>query len=461
MSVSSALDTAATGLQAARIAIETTSNNVANAATEGYSRRSVDLSNGDAVTVGGVQVGTGVVAERIERAADRFVTGQIVEETGLSSSHEAQHEVLVRAETWLADSEVDGLTSRLQSVYDALTAASADPGDETFRSTVAYAADSFASTLRRAGSALDTLVSDVEQQLDSVVEESNSLLQQVARLNERIVATGDVAGAGDLLDQRDAALTELAAALGTTARISADGTATVLLGGHAVVSGIEARTVQLGEDDDGLVRLELEAGNGAIDVTSSTGGKIGGSLEGVEQVRGYLSDLDELAQDLADAFNDVHNAGYDRNGDSGADFFTVGTGEAHAALGFTFNEDLLDDPDLLAFAEDSTATIGDGGNLAELVDLEGEELFDSDSATAGETLLGLLSTVGADVNAAGDAAEHAALVLSDLQGLRDSISGVDLDEEAADLIRFQAAYQAAAKVLRATDDMLSTLLDIV
>lgn len=461
MGVSSALDTAATGLNAAKLAIETTSNNVANSATEGYSRRSVDLSVSDSVTLSGVQVGTGVTAERIERASDRFVTGQIVEETGTAASHEARYEVLVRAESWLADSEVDGLTSRLQSVYDALTAASADPGDDTLRSTVAYAADGFASAMRRAGSALNTLHSDVEEQLDTLVEEANSLLTQVARLNERIVASGDAAGAADLLDQRDAALAELASYLGTTAVIGSDGTATVLLGGHAVVSGIEAREVSVGEDDDGDVTLGIRAASGSLDVTSSVGGEVGGSLDGMDLVSGYLAALDSLAEDLEEAFNTVHSAGYDRNGDAGADFFEIASDAGHASMGFTFNSDLLDDGDLLAFAGAATAAIGDADNLSDLMDLESEELFDEDSATAGETLLSLLSEVGADVVAAANDAEHASVVLSDLQSLRDAIAGVDLDEEAADLIRFQAAYQAAAKVLRATDDMLSTLLDIV
>lgn len=460
MGVSSALNTAATGLAAARIAIETTSNNVANAGTEGYSRRSVDLSNGDAVTIGGVQVGSGVVAQRIERASDQFVTGQIVTETGNAASAEARLEVLVRAESWLSDSEVDGLTSRLQSVYDALTAASADPGDDTFRSTVAYAADSFASAMRRAGAALDTLMSDTQEQLTTQVDEANALLEQVARLNERLVASGDVAGAGDILDQRDAALAELASYLGTTSRIASDGTATVLLGGHAVVSGVEAREVTLGEDDDGNSTLSLAAASGSVGVTGSVGGKLGGALEGIEDVQSYLDSLNDLATDLDDAFNTVHAAGYDRNGDAGSDFFSVAS-TGSAALTFTFNQDLLDDPDLLAFASASTATVGDGGNLEDLIGLESEELFSDDSATAGESLLALMSQVGADVASATADAEHTSVILSDLEGLRDAISGVDLDEEAADLIRFQAAYQAAAKVLRATDDMLQTLLDIV
>jgi len=459
MGVSSALDTARSGLSAASLAIETTSNNVANAATEGYSRQTVDLANNDPVRVGGVQQGTGVVATAIARASDRFLTGQIVEESGTGASASSRQEVLVLAESWLADSEVEGLTQRLQGVFDAMSEATADPGDNTYRTSLAYAADSFATTVRRTASALNDLVNDVEDKLETLVEEANTLLEQVASLNQRIVASDGTAA--DLLDQRDRLLNEIAGAIGTTARIGADGTATVMLGGHAIVSGIESRGLEVDEDDDGDVFVALTAGAGRIDMSSVIGGNVGGNVEGIEDVSGYLSRLDDLAEELADAFNEVHNAGYDLNGDAGEDFFELASTSGHAAMGFTFNSDLLDDADLLAFASDSSAAVGDGGNLSDLIDIESSDLFDDDTTTAEKVLMSLLSDVGADVVDATMDAEHANAVLADLQGLRDSIAGVDLDEEASNLIKFQAAYQAAAKVLRATDSMLQTLMDVV
>ena len=461
MGVSSALDAARSGLAAASLAIETTSNNVANAATEGYSRQSVDLSNADPVRIGGVQLGSGVVAERIARASDRFLTGQIVEESGSSSGATSRQEVLVLAESWLADSEVEGLTSRLQGVFDAMKEASADPGDSTYRTSVAYAADAFASTMRRTATALSDLVKDVEDKLETLVEGANTLLEQVASLNQRIVASGDPAGAADLLDQRDRLLTEIAQAIGTTARVNTDGTATVMLGGHALVTGVESRTLEVGEDDDGDLLVSLTAGAGSIDVSDELGGEVGGNVRGIEDVNGYLERLDDLAEELADAFNEVHNAGYDRDGTAGADFFEVTSTDGHASMGFSFNADLLDDPTLLAFASDSSANVGDGGTLESLIDIETSDAFVDDSTTAEKAFMSLLSDVGADVVAATTDAEHAEAVLADLQGLRDAIAGVDLDEEASNLIKFQAAYQAAAKVLRATDQMLQNLMDVV
>ena len=461
MGVSSALDTARSGLAAASLAIETTSNNVANAATEGYSRQSVDLSNNDPVRIGGVQIGTGVVAQSIERASDRFLASQIVEESGSASSAVARQEVLVLAESWLADSEVEGLTSRLQGVFDAMKEATANPGDYTYRTSIAYAAEGFASTMRRTATALSDLVKDVEDKLDTLVDGANTLLEQVASLNQRIVASGDPSGAPDLLDQRDRLLTEIADALGTTSKLNADGTASVMLEGHALVNGVESRTLEVGEDDDGNLLVALTAGNGRINVSDTLGGKVGGSIEGIEDVEGYLSRLDDMAEELADAFNEVHNAGYDQDGTAGGDFFGVSSTAGHSAMGFTFSEDLLDDPTLLAFAADSSANIGDGGVLDDLIDIETSDSFVDDSTTAEKALMSLLSDLGADVVAATMDADHASAILADLQGLRDAIGGVDLDEEAANLIKFQAAYQAAAKVLRTSDAMLQTLMDIV
>ena len=458
MGVSSALDSARSGLSAASLAIETTSNNVANAATEGYSRQSVDLANNDPVRISGVQLGTGVVAESIDRASDRFLTSQIVEEAGSASSAETLRDVLVLAESWLADSEVEGLTSRLQGVFDSMQAATADPGDATYRSSVANAADSFATSFQRTATALSDLIKDVEDKLDTMVEGTNSLLEQVAGLNQRIVASD---GAADLLDQRDRLLAEIAEVIGTTARINTDGSATVMLGGHALVSGVESRSLEVGEDDDGDLVVTMTAGNAGINVGDELGGSVGGNVRGVEDIEDYLERLDDLAEELADAFNDVHAAGYDRDGNAGADFFEVTASDGHSAMGFTFNASLLDDPTLLAFAADSSANIGDGGNLEDLLALETSDVFVDDSTTAEKALLSLLSDVGADVVAATTDADHASAILADLQGLRDAIAGVDLDEEAINLIKFQAAYQAAAKVIRATDTMLQNLMDIV
>jgi flagellar hook-associated protein 1 FlgK len=461
MGLTSALVTARTGLSAASIGIEVTSNNVANAGTEGYSRRSVVQSTADPAQIGGLTVGRGVSVDRLGRAADSFLTQSITAAQGEASASASERDVLLLAESWFNDSEVDGLTSRLQSVFDSLKAATADPGDDTFRRSVAYTADQFASSLSRTATALTDLSTQTAEQIESSVEGVNEVLSEIASLNQRIISTGDPQGAGDLLDQRDTLVRSLSDILGVTTRIGDDGTATVLVGGHAVVSGVDYREISVGTDDEGMPKVLVAVDNGFIDVTDELEGEVGGALTALDAIDGYLDVLDGLAEDLTDAFNDVHGAGFDRNGDAGLDFFETDSSAGRLSTTFSFNSELLDDPMLLAFAGASSAVAGDGDNLAELLALEDSKVFDDDTATAEGVLIGLTTTIGSDVAAAEARAAHEAAVLGDLDSMRDSLAGVDLDEEAANLIKFQAAYQAAAKVLRATDELLGTLMDLV
>lgn len=459
MGISSALNAARTGLSAASMGIETTSNNVANAATEGYSRRAVRTTSGAAVTLGGHARGTGVAIDRISRASDFFITRRIVDTAGDAGEATARRDALVLAESWFSEGEVNGLSTRLQDFYDSLSSASADPGNASARRAVVTAATRFANGISRVASALVDVQTELESRVADVASDTNERLAEVADLNGKILEAGDPDAAAGLIDRRDQVVRGLAEDLGAEIRVDRDtGEATVLLGGVALVQGDRSLEVAAGENSDGELTL-LVTSIGDMDAQASVSGRVGGIMAAWSKIEGYLDQLDSLASDLGQAVNDQHALGYDTDGAAGGDVFTWDSGGEHASTSFEVDGSLS--ASTLAFASDSAGSVGDIGNLQSMLDIESSELFAGSTQSGEQFLNALVSEVGSDVNEAESDVQHFGAVLSDLDSLRDSVSGVDLDEEAAQLIQYQTAYQAAAKMLGAADELMQTLLQVL
>lgn len=453
MGIASTLSAARSGLAAASRGLETTANNVANASTEGYARRTTQLGAAASVNVQGAWVGSGVAVDRIQRAGDALLGVRIVTTTGHASAASAEHEILSMAEAFMVEGDGTGMVEGLQQLYDAMTAATTDPSSSSLRRAVLTAAGSFARDVAQTSNSLVDLHTQVGNQATSVIDRADSLLQQVAEYNQGIVG----GGGGDLLDRRDQALRELGELIGVSTHPASDGSVTVTLAGHSLVDGVQAQSLSASVVD-GEIEIALTSDGGSLNMASHVGGRAAGLVTGMERVDGYLGELDTLVEDLATAFNDQHALGYTPDGTAGGDIFTIGTGD-HVSQGFELNSSLVDDPTLLAFASSSAGAAGDAGNLQELINLESTEI--SDGATGEELFLSFLSGVGTDVSNAGAVSEQQSSVLADLDALRDSIAGVDLDEEAARLVELQAAYQAAARVLATSSTLMDTLLQAV
>ncbi len=452
----SALNSAQTGLNAASMGIESTANNVANAANDGYSRRTVRTTNGAPVSIGGHSLGSGVAIDRIARSTDYFVTKRIVDTSGKTGEAAARRDALQMAETWFSETDMEGLTTRLQDLYDSLSAATTDPGNSSVRRAVVNSASTFAAGVSRTASALVDIQGELEDRVSDMVSEINERLSDVADLNERIVESGGAAPAADLMDRRDQLVRQLADDLGAELRIDRDtGEATVLLGGVALVQEDQALAVSAGSNAAGELTLLVDS-VGDLDVASQLGGRIGGMVKGWLDVEGYLDDLDTVVQDLGDALNTQHALGFDLNGNPGGDIYSWDAAAPH--LSTTIDVDANLTPTTLAFASNPTASLGDIGNLQALQAIEDQQIFGTQ--TGEQFINSLISLVGSDVRSAESDMEHYGTVLSDLDMLRDSISGVDLDEEAVKLIEYQTAYQAAAKMISAADTMLQTLFQL-
>lgn len=458
MSVLNTIRIGQTGLNAASAGIEVVGHNVSNANTEGYHNRTLGTSASSTVNQGSMYFGQGTSISEVARAGDELISSQLVASEGETAFQSSLYETLSVVETMFSETDQSGVATALQDLFDSLEAATIDPSDSALRSDVLYAAEDLASSVSTTYAFLDSSAEGVQTQVEDSLTSINEALAQVAELQESITKDADSTGQGDLLDQRDAIISELAASIGVTVDYGENNEVTLYLGSHALVNDTAARTLSYDTDTDGNPVISISADGGSYEVTDEVGGAIGGLLESHEVIRSVQADLNEFAETLADAFNTQHAAGYDSSGAAGGDFFSYTTGSAATSL--AVDTSLAADPSLLALASSATASAGDGGNLDSLIAIQDAEIFASGTQTAEDFVSGVYAGIGQEVASASAAYDSASATTGDLQTLYSSLTGVDLDQAAVELIQWQAAYQAAARVIAAGDEMLGELMDM-
>jgi flagellar hook-associated protein 1 FlgK len=451
------LSIALSSLAVSQDEMATTSNNVANANTPGYSREVSVVTAGDPITQGSLSFGTGVVLQKIESLRDPILQIQINHATQQNSSLNASLTQLQQIQTQFASS-TSGIGADISNFFNALQQLSPDPTDLTLRQSVLNAANTLATDFNTVATSLQTQQSNIDQNVVASVAQVNSLTSQIASVDQQISnlqaatqSTDQSANqGGTLVDTRNNLIQQLSALVDVQVIPTDQGITLATSNGTALVSGSQsfALTAQLGS---GGVQHILA---GTADITSSL---TGGSLAGLIQIRdqeipGIDNSLDQLAAGLANGLNTANAQGFDLNGKAGGNIFAPppasGVG---AAATLTVS---MTDPSLIAASSDGTT--GSNGNLANLSAVADTALVNGQTPI--DSYANVVSQVGsATANTSADA-DSSNLILQQLQDENGSVSGVSLDEEAANLIQYQTAYQSAAKVV-STINLL--LLDAV
>lgn len=451
MSLTTALFAGASGLKAASAGIAATSHNVSNATTPGFSRRRVEQTTA-LPQEGRLVMGTGVDVRGFERvSSDRLVEQQVDAQADLTHS-QTREQALAPLETYFDPSLGSGPRQATAQFFDALSAATRDPADPGLRLEVIASAETVARSFQTSGKGLTTTIASETRRLEAGVADLNSLMGEVAEVNRSIIKGGGPLRSGDMMDRRDQLMRQAGELAGVELDIQPDGTATGRLGGHVIVSGTEPREVRLGPDG-----VSVAVGGGSVNVENRLGGELGGRWDAVEFAQGLQDDLNVLAENFAVAVNDAHALGFDATGAAGGAMFDFAPGSAATTL--TVSTDVGSDPDALAFAANASALAGDGGNLQNLMDVEFVAVSGTDDTATG--LSALSSRIGGSIRASQAETAQAEAISLDLDELQNNISGVDLDEEAVNLMTFQSAYAAAAKVVQTSDAMMATLMEMV
>ncbi len=439
-----------------------TNHNIANANTPGYTRQEAVLVPERPYTLPAfnrpemaLQLGQGVLVSSLRRFTLDFFDDRLRKETADASDWGERASTLQQVESLLPEADGAGLSARLDSFWSAWQSLSADPADTGLRATVINAADRLTAMVRDRASALNATRRDENALVTSLVGEVNNKAANIARLNKQIIsAVGAGDNPNDLLDQRDILLDDLAKLSGSTVNFQSNGDALVSIGGHILVAAGVSQTLTAADTNgDGLADLSWSADNLAASITS---GRIGGALKARDtDIPARLTALDSLASALVARVNAVHTTafGLPPANVTGQNFFT-GTN----ALTLAVNSTLAADPTQLGAAA-SAASPGDGSKALAAAQIANALVMSGGTRTLNNFWADTIAQLGLDTKRAGDEESARGLVRDALGKQKQSVAGVSLDEEAARLVQSQRAYEAAARVLTAFDEMADTIIN--
>ena len=331
--MSDALQIGVSGLLAFQRALGTTSHNISNVNTPGYSRQNTVLDVLNPTPAANGFIGNGVQVSSIQRMYNQFLVGQVRTNTTLNSQYQNYYQYASQVDNLLSDPKA-GLSPALQDFFSAVQGVSNDPSSIPARQVLLTQAGSLVNRFQYLHTNLNNLFTGVNSQITSDVSEINSLAASIAKLNGDIVTAQGAAGgqpANDLLDQRDELLRQLSEKVSVSAVPQDDGAMNVFIGnGQTLVIGNNASTLsaQIDGADPTKLSVQLTAANATpVDVTSAMqGGEVGGLLDFTKNMLApALNSLGRVAINIATAFNTQHAAGLDLNNALGGQFFTVPT----------------------------------------------------------------------------------------------------------------------------------------
>jgi len=460
MGLSLGLDTAVKALRAHQLAVDVASHNIANANSPGFSRqrvllRPMGIDGSDHFTRDALlgRTGFGVDAHDVNRVRDIFLDFQARSALSSRAQSDAYSTAISQTELVFNDPSDEGLSGLVDAYFAAWHDVVNDPESGPARTTLVNAATTLTTRLQRAHANLQTQRQDLDRRIGGEADKVNAASHEIAQLNfqiKQVELSGDMAN--DLRDRRDLLLDQLASLGPISYTEQPDHSVTVYFGNHELVTGNIARDVDAIPDiaNPGFTKLVFAMDGEPV---QATGGEIKGLLDARDTaIPGVTAKLNALASGFITSVNTLHAAGFGLDNSTGLAFFT-GTDASDIAL----NGTLAANPNKIAAAT-AAGSPGNGANALAIADLQLAQTMAAGTATFGEFYGDMVSVLGADVSRAQGLSESGTLLVNHLDNLRLSVQGVNIDEEVTNLNSAQHAYQAAARVITAIDQMLETLI---
>ncbi len=467
------LETARRALEAQQTALQVTAHNIANANTPGYSRQVMAMLPTAPYTVptlsrsvGAGQVGTGVSVSDISRVRDAFLDAQMRDVQNTIGDMEARRDALQEVEIIFNEPSESGLHSVMDAFWQSLQDLANNPESPSVRSAVQQAGENLASAFRTTYRQLTDLRDNIDSVIRARVSEINDIAKEIAQVNGEIAnvtAVGDKPN--DLLDKRDALLEKLSKYVDVTIQPEQNGAISVFVNGMAVASPFGYSAIQITNDPANHNYAAL-----SWPTTPPTPAQLkSGELNGLLTVRDslvddYLGQLDNTAASLATSINAIQTTGYGLPGTTPPppDFFTAQGGGPINAANVEVNP-AMTLADIAAAANNGSPTPdnpGDGSNALKMAAVKSQpDAVYLGGFSPDDYFRALIGKVGLETGETTRMADGQGLLAKQIENQRDAFSGVSLDEEMVNMMRYQYAYQAAAKLISVTDDMLDTLIN--
>ncbi len=455
------LNTGRTALLAQRKGVDVAGHNISNVNTPGFSRQRVNLETNTPTSLSPPgQLGTGVRTAEIQRIYDRFLGDQINRETTDMERWDSQKNALERVEMIFNESSEYGLSSAMSEFWNSWHDLANNPEDQPQRTVVVEKAESLTNRFQKIYRDLMQVQDGLDRNIEANVQDINLMSEQVAHLNMKIFSIENLGdNANDYRDKRDLIIKEISSIIDITSFEDPDGKMTVLAGnGRPLVENVYSWDLATRINPSTGFKDVLWVNGDSVDITNHiTGGQIKGSLEVRDvEIPKYFNALDSLAGNIITELNTLHANGFGLDGSSANDFFNGTT-----AYDIRVNPSISADLNKIAAASVLTGIPGDNTNAIAILNLQHGLIMSGGTTTFDDYYNSLVSNIGSDVQEAERTFDHQDEIVTYLVNTRETISGVSLDEEMINLIKFQNAYDSAAKLISVVDELLTTVLNMV
>lgn len=462
MGLGAAMDIGKNGLNIYRVATEVTGENIANVNTPGYSRQRVILETAPPTTANGFPLGTGVKIATVERYYDGLLQQQIVNAQTTLGFDTTKSGVLQQVEPAFNEITNDGIGVAISNFFGSWQDLTVNPTGTAERQSVITTAQILTDNFRSISRTLTDAISMQNSSLVPIVDSINASLKDIAQLNGQIKTTEMVSGnANELRDQRDQLIRELSKKVGITFAENTDGTTDIRFadGGAALVTGTTYGAFSLDATNPNSYAVQLTAAGAAPPpaAVAPASGELGARLALRDTIiPGYQTQVDLLATTITAQVNAQHTAGFDLGGNPGIALFDPAATDAAT---FGLNPAIVNTNQIAASS--SAVLIGDNGNALLMTQLHSQKLMSGGTLTLNGYLDGLISKIGLDVASSKTTVAQDEAFSKQLNALRESNSGVSLDEELTNLVKYQRSYQASAKLITTATEMLDTLIGMI
>lgn len=459
-------------LYAQQAALSTTGHNVANANTTGYTRQRVEMQSTNPLTTNGVQLGTGVEVTKIVRLREDYLDVQLRGENKNFGYWEAKSDTLSKIEELMNEPSDQALAHTLDEFWKGWQDLSNNADSAAARSVVRQKGLAVTETFNHIMNSLNTMQNDLKNVITTKTDEINSLATQIKDLNgqiARLVPNGFEPN--DMYDQRDVLIDQLSKLVDVKVTPSDNGMVDVTVGGSKLVEGQKANILSIGYDPVSKLvnpqeimiagsKISLEGGE-LLGVMESYG-VVGGESKSI--IPTLKDKINNLAMTFANTVNTIHQNGLnlDNINDVSNDKVPFFTGTS--AQDLTVNPRIMESLNLIAAANEETPGVSSTGNGKNALDIANIKMdasleFLEGTSTMDDYYRNIIGQLGVDSQEAQRMTDNSEVIVNQVENRRLSVSGVSLDEEMTNMIKFQQAYNAAARMVTVMDQCLEKVIN--
>ena len=440
-----------------QLALQTIAHNIANVNTPGYSRQRINIGSTSPEIMKAGAVGTGVQATDIRHIRDLFLGEQFRQNNKSLGQWSYKNKTLSQVEALFSEPNENTLSDQMNKFWSAWSDLSTDPSSMSNREAVLGQTNLMLNSFHELSSQLTKLQDATDRDLVNLTGEVNRLTGQIARLNHLIKQCElGVGKANDLRDERDVIIDKLASIIDINTVEDNTGDMTVYIGAMSIVSNGKTLGIEVNVfNDNGHLRHALTWKGSKITV-KNLNGQIKGLLDSRDEIiPRYLEELNNISQALINEVNGLHRTGYGLDNTTDNNFFDTNYTDA---VNIRINPDIIANPVKIAAASTTDAESDNTIALA-IAELRNCKVMDNNSTKIDDYYNGLVGVLGVEVYEAQSFTSNYELLSNQIEDARQSVQGVSLDEEMTAMIKFQHAYEAAARIITVMDEALDNVIN--